>query len=147
VLVEDGSVIDTPDPDVATSDLRVRWVLVVAGGLALVVTGLLATLGSFGANMAVMTDCTNSYDCSGSGCAPCDTTAAWLTSGWVVQGVLLVAAVAAMIAISRRRRPRLAATCAVIVVALAVGSFALTTSRASRSYCQPGEQVTLSCAQ
>lgn len=58
--------------------------------LSLLVVVVLATIGGFGTSFGVMTDCTNTFDCTVTRCRPCATAASWLETGWAVQGVLLL---------------------------------------------------------
>ena len=74
--------------------------------VSLAIVGFLATIGSLGVGFGVMTGCTSAYSCTSSGCPPCETTQAWLTAGWIGQGVLLVAGVALVVLTALRRRPR-----------------------------------------
>ncbi|SET73935.1 hypothetical protein [Geodermatophilus poikilotrophus] len=91
------------------------WTVWTPLGVALAVVLFLATVGSVGVGFGVMTDCTNTYSCTSTGCPPCGTTSAWLTAGWIGQGVLLlVGSVLAVLAVRRRRLP------AVRVAALAL---------------------------
>ncbi|SDY55049.1 hypothetical protein SAMN05660209_03120 [Geodermatophilus africanus] len=80
------------------------WTLWTPVGLALAVVLFLATVGSLGVGFGVMTDCTGTHSCTTAGCAPCATSSAWLTAGWVGPGVLLPAAGVLVLA-ARRRRP------------------------------------------
>lgn len=134
--------LDFPPDDIQHARSRALW----GGWLALATAAILATFGSFGVSFSIMSDCTNNYDCSDS-CSPCDTAGAWLNSGWVIQGVLLLVAVVVVVAVTRQRLARAAFVTAVALMVLSVGSFIVTTSSASRSYCQPGEQVTLPVGQ
>ena len=76
-------------------------VLVVLG---IVMSMLLGTLGWFAVGFGIMTDCTNNYSCTETGCAPCDTTATWINAGGIIQLGLAVAGVALLV-----RRPELLA--------------------------------------
>jgi hypothetical protein len=71
-------------------------------GVSLAVVLFLATVGSVG----VMTNCTTTHSCTATGCAPCETASAWLTAGWVGQGVLLLAGIALVVLAALHRRPR-----------------------------------------
>ena len=74
--------------------------------LAVVATFVLATFGGFGLGFSVMTDCTNEYGCTLTGCAPCATANGWLLAGWAGQAVLLLVAGALGVLAARRVRPR-----------------------------------------
>jgi hypothetical protein len=103
-------------------------------GVALAVVLFLATVGSPGVGFGVMTNCTNTYSCTSTGCEPCATTSAWLTAGWIGQGVLLLVAVALVVlAVRHRRLPAVRATALVLTplsVALVVVTTALATTAA-----------------
>ncbi len=107
---------------------------------ALIVTGFLATIGSFGLSFAVMTDCTNNYNCTSTGCAPCSTANAVLTTSWVLQGLLLAVAVALWLppVVRRLRRPMLV-TLAWLLALVSVLAFAAAYWGADRTYCRPGQ--------
>ena len=75
-------------------------------GVSLAVVLFLATLGSAGAGFGVMTGCTNTHDCTSTGCAPCRAANAWLTAGWLAQGGLLLAGVVLAVLAALRRRLR-----------------------------------------
>ena len=52
------------------------WTVWTPLGVALAVVLFLATVGSFGIGFGVMTNCTNTYSCTSTGCEPCATTSA-----------------------------------------------------------------------
>jgi hypothetical protein len=85
-------------------------------GVSLAVVLFLATIGSSGVGFGVMTNCTDTYSCTVAGCAPCATTSAWLTAGWIGQGLLLLAGVVLVVRAALGRRLR-----AVRLGALALG--------------------------
>jgi hypothetical protein len=134
--------------DVDAGPSKTAW---WASGLALVLAvcaiGFLATAGSLGAGFAVMTDCTNSYNCDDTGCPPCGTADSWLTWGWVAQLTLLVATLAVAPVLGIRRRAGALGVAAVVLLACSIGTFVGTTKAASDSYCRPGEQVVLTGVQ
>jgi hypothetical protein len=99
-------------------------------GVSLAVVLFLATLGSVGAGFGVMTDCTNAYDCTVTGCAPCRTTNAWLTAGWLGQGGLLLAGVVLAVLAARRRRLRAVRLGALLLGPSSVALFVVTTALA-----------------
>ncbi|RBY93676.1 hypothetical protein DQ237_17055 [Blastococcus sp. TF02-8] len=114
----------TPDATSARTPLRISLGIVL----------LLATLGSFGAGFGTMTDCTNTFDCTSTGCSPCATANGWLTGGWIVQGVLLLAGAAlALLATRGVRRPAVRRA-AIALGPLAVALFVLTSAVAAASY-------------
>ncbi len=49
---------------------------------------LLGTFGWFAVGFGMMTDCTDNYSCSQTGCAPCATTGRWITVDALTQWVL-----------------------------------------------------------
>ena len=99
-------------------------------GVSLAVVLFLATIGSSGVGFGVMTNCTNSYSCTSTGCEPCATTSAWLTAGWIGQGVLLLVAVALVVlAVRHRRLPAVRAT-ALVLTPLSVALVVVTTALA-----------------
>ncbi|MGY1803093.1 hypothetical protein ACI78T_07415 [Blastococcus sp. SYSU D00922] len=102
----------------------------LAASLAVVL--LLATFGSFAAGFGTMTACTNTYSCTSTGCAPCATAEAWLTGGWIGQGVLLLTGL--VLVVLRRRRARLVRLGAILLGPLSLGLFAATTALAVASY-------------
>ncbi len=105
-----------------------------------IVTGLLATAGSFVLGFGVMTGCTNAYSCSTSGCGPCSLTSSLLVGGWVLQGVLLVVALALLLPPVARRVPqRRLLALALVVPLVSVLAFAGVAWAAERSYCRPGQ--------
>ena len=106
--------------------------------VATAVCVLFGTIGWFAVGFGVMTDCTNNYSCSTTGCAPCATTGRWINVGGLAQQLLAAAGVAVLIRGQRTRQSgRLASGGAVLLVSsvlIMVG----TTWEAERSYCQPG---------
>ena len=99
-------------------------------GVSLAVVLFLATLGSVGAGFGVMTACTNTYDCTVTGCAPCRTTNAWLTAGWLGQGGLLLAGVVLAVLAARRHRLRAVRLGALLLGPSSVALFVATTALA-----------------
>ncbi len=108
--------------------------LTVAIGICL----LFGTIGWFAVGFGVMTDCTNNYSCSTTGCPPCATTGLWINVGGLAQQLLAAAGVAVLIrGLRTRQSGRLASGGAVLLVSsvlIIVG----TTWQAKGSYCQPG---------
>ena len=98
--------------------------------LSLAIVLFLATVGSLGVGFGVMTGCTTTYSCTSSGCPPCATTSAWLTAGWIGQGVLLVAGVALAVLAALRRRPRAVRRGALLLGPLGVALIVATTALA-----------------
>ena len=98
--------------------------------LCLAVVLSLATVGSLGVGFGVMTNCTNTYGCTSTGCEPCATTSAWLTAGWIGQGVLLLVAVALVVLAVRRRRLPAVRPAALVLTPLSVALVVVTTALA-----------------
>jgi hypothetical protein len=99
---------------------------------------LLGTLGWFAVGFGTMTDCTDNYSCSSTGCPPCGDTARWINVGGVVQWLLAAAAITILVRGSRSQRwlPLLGGGAAVLAASLL--AFLGTTLQASESYCRPG---------
>ena len=98
--------------------------------LSLAVVLFLATVGSLGVGFGVMTNCTNTYTCTSTGCAPCATTSAWLTAGWLGQGVLLLVAVVLVVLAARRRRLAAVRAVALALPPLSIALIVVTTTLA-----------------
>lgn len=116
-----------------------RYVLgLVLVSLAIAVCVLLGTLGWFAVGFGMMTECTNNYSCTATGCPPCDTTERWINAGGVVQWLLAAAGLAVLLLGIRSKRwlPLLSGGAVLLVVAPL--AFLATTTQASRSHCQPG---------
>ena len=107
------------------------WTVWTPLGVALAVVLFLATVGSLGVGFGVMTSCTNTYGCTSTGCEPCATTSAWLTAGWIGQGVLLLVAVALVVLTLRRRRPAAVRATALVLTPLSVALLVVTTALAA----------------
>ena len=106
------------------------------------VTGFLATLGSFGLGFGVMTDCTNTYSCGPGDCQPCSATSALLVAGWAIQGVLFAVALSLWLpsVVRLLHRPATVAI-ALVVPVLSVLIFAGVAVIAHGSYCRPGQDT------
>lgn len=100
---------------------------------SLAVVLLLATIGSFAVGFGLMTSCTNTYSCTSSGCPPCATTSAWLTAGWIGQGVLLLVGVGLSVLAARRIRVRAVRAAALGLGPLSVAVIVVTTALAVAS--------------
>ena len=101
---------------------------------SLAVVLALATVTSFGAAFGVMTDCTNEFSCTSTGCAPCATTNTWLTAGWIGQAALLLAGVVMAVLAARRVRLRAVRGAALLLGPVALALFVATTAVAMGSY-------------
>jgi lysylphosphatidylglycerol synthetase-like protein (DUF2156 family) len=103
--------------------------------VAVVVPFLAATLVSLGLGFTVMTDCTNAYDCTQTGCAPCQSADMWLAVGTGTQAVLLITAILlAVFAALRRWDWRLVVFISLAISALSVATVFATTAVAHSSY-------------
>ena len=107
-----------------------RWTGWTPLGIALAVVLFLATIGSLGVGFGVMTSCTNTHGCTSSGCAPCATTSAVLTAGWLGQVVLLLGAVVLVVLAARRRRLSAVRATALVLTPLSVALVVVTTALA-----------------
>ncbi|MFC5493609.1 hypothetical protein [Nocardioides caricicola] len=119
--------------------MRIPCVLgVVLVSVAIALCVLLGSLGWFAVGFGMMTDCTNNYSCTETGCPPCATTERWINAGGVVQWILAAAGVVVLVlgASSGRAATFVVGGAALLVVSplVMVG----TTWRASESFCQPG---------
>ena len=99
-------------------------------GVALAVVLFLATVGSLGVGFGVMTNCTDAYGCTSTGCAPCAATSAWLTAGWIGQGVLLLVTAALVVLAARRRWLSAVRAAALVLAPLSVALIIATTALA-----------------
>ncbi len=107
------------------------WTVWTPLGVALAVVLFLATIGSLGVGFGVMTGCTNTYNCTSTACTPCETTSAWLTAGWIGQGVLLLVAVVLVVLAARRRRLPAVRMAALVLPVLGVALIVVTTALAT----------------
>ena len=64
------------------------------------------------------------------GCAPCETTSAWLTAGWVGQAVLLLAGIALVVLAALHRRLRAVRRGGLVLGPLSVALVVVTTALA-----------------
>ncbi|MGY1733390.1 hypothetical protein ACI798_17925 [Geodermatophilus sp. SYSU D01045] len=110
---------------------RPDWPLLI-GSLPLVC--FLTTLGSFGAWFGLMTQCTNTYDCTTTSCVPCRETSTWLNIGWAVQSVLLLIGTALAVLGARRLHLRAVRLAALLLGRGSILLFAVTTSLAGLSF-------------
>jgi hypothetical protein len=99
-------------------------------GVALGVVLFLATIGSLGVGFGVMTDCTDTHSCTSTTCTPCGATSAWLTAGWIGQGLLLLVAVVLVVLAARRRRLPAVRAAALVLTPLGVVLVVATTALA-----------------
>ncbi len=116
--------------------LRVAAIALVT--LAIGTCLLLGTIGWFAVGFALMTDCTNNYNCSATGCSPCRTTGLWINVGGMAQQLLAAAGVAVLIRGLRTKQSGHLACGGLVVLLSSVLIVVGTTWRAQGSYCQPG---------
>ena len=120
---------------------RMKTFHVITTALVTVAIGmclLLGTVGWFTVGFGVLTDCTNNYSCSSTGCSPCATTERWINAGGVAQLLLAGAGVAVLIRGLRTRRSRQMALGGAVLLVSSTLIFVGTTWLAQGSYCQPG---------
>ncbi len=99
---------------------------------------ILGTLGWFAVGFGMMTDCTNDYSCTETGCTPCATTGRWINAGGVAQLVLAGVGVVALVLRLRAKQCAHLVVDAAALLALSVLTIIGTTWQAQESYCQPG---------
>jgi hypothetical protein len=116
--------------------LRYRLGLVLLT-IAISICVLLGSLGWFAIGFGMMTDCTNNYSCTTTGCPPCDDTKRWINAGGVAQWVLAGVAVAVLISGVRANRGIPLLIGGVTVLVMSALTIVGTTWRADASYCQP----------
>lgn len=105
----------------------------------LTIAGLMGTAGFFAVGFGVMTDCTNNYSCTETGCPPCRTAQAWLVAGALIQLALVV--VTAWLLWRGRTSVRLRSyrpAIGIVVIVVSLAAIVLTTQAADSSYCRPG---------
>ena len=107
------------------------WTVWTPLGISLAVVLFLATIGSLGVGFGVLTNCTNTYSCTSTGCPPCTTTSAWLNAGWIGQVVLLLAAVVLVVLAARRRALRAVRLGALVLAPLGIALVVATTALAT----------------
>lgn len=109
--------------------------------LTLVATATCLFLGTFGwfaIGFGTMTDCTNNYDCTDTGCPPCATTERWITFGGLSQLALAGIGVVVLLLGHRAKRGAYLFVGGAAVLGMSVLTVVSTTLLASESYCQPG---------
>ena len=106
------------------------WTVWTPLGASLAVVVFLATIGSVGVGFGVLTNCTTTYSCTATGCPPCATTSAWLSAGWIGQGLLLLAGVVLVVLAALGRRLRAVRLGALALGPLSVALIVVTTALA-----------------
>jgi len=99
---------------------------------------LLGTFGWLAVGFGIMTDCTNNYGCSKTGCTPCVTTGRWINAGGIAQFVLAGMGVTGLVRGLRAKQRAYLAVGGAALLATSVLTILGTTWRAQESYCQPG---------
>jgi hypothetical protein len=102
--------------------------------LALAVTSLLATFGSFAVSFGGLTECTNEYRCTVTDCTPCATADDWFTAGWAGQVLLLLATGVLVLLAAGRVRPRAVRGAALGLTVISPALFVVTTALAQQSF-------------
>ncbi len=111
---------------------------VILASVAIGTCLLLGTFGWFAVGFGVMTDCTDDYGCSSTGCSPCANAGRWINLGGITQLVLAGAGFAVLVRAWRAKRARHLSLWGAALLAASVLIVAGTTWRAQDSYCQPG---------
>ncbi len=115
-----------------------RVVGVVLISLAIATSVVLGTVGWFAVGFGMMTDCTNNYSCTETGCSPCTTTERWINLGGVAQLLLAVVGVVVLVTGLRARLRTALVVAGAALLATSVLTVVGTTWRAQESYCRPG---------
>ena len=102
--------------------------------LAIVVPLLLGTVVVFGVGFGILTACTDAFDCTTTGCAPCRPASNWLNGGWVAQGILLTAALVLSFVARRGGRPGTIRATGLVIAGLSVVVAVVTTALAAAGY-------------
>ncbi|WP_243058478.1 hypothetical protein [Nocardioides sp. SR21] len=119
--------------------MRISYVLgVVLVSLAIGVCMLLGSLGWFAVGFGMMTDCTNNYSCTETGCPPCGTTERWINAGGITQWILAGAGVVVLVLGARSGRAATLIGGGAVLLVVSTLTIVGTTWRASESFCQPG---------
>ena len=111
---------------------------IVPLSVAITICLLFGTLGWFMVGFGLMTDCTNNYSCTETGCAPCATSGRWINAGAIAQFVLAGVGVVLMRRLRAPGRAYLAFGGTALLV-MSVLTIVGTTWRAQESYCQPDD--------
>jgi hypothetical protein len=128
-----------PDPDAVRTSPRVLSIAgVVLVSVAIGTCLLLGTLGWFAVGFGVMTDCTNNYSCTETGCDPCAPAARWINAGGVIQLALALAGVIVLIVGLRSSHQAYLLLGGVGLLAASAATVLGTTWAADESYCRPG---------
>lgn len=133
----------TPPDCFSTPGQPSRRRLLTAGGVTLVLLAIVAslalgTLGWFVLGFATLTECTNNYSCTTTGCDPCAESAVWISTGGGVQLVLAVVGIAVLVRGLRARRHATLLVGGAALLVVSALTVVGTTWRAQESFCQPG---------
>ncbi len=119
--------------------MSVRYGLgLVLLSFAIAVCFLFGTLGWFSIGFGMMTDCTNNYNCTTTGCEPCAHAGRWINAGGIAQWVLAVLGVVVLVRGVRAKRWGQLMFGGAAIVVISVLTLVGTTWRANESFCQPG---------
>jgi hypothetical protein len=99
---------------------------------------MLGTFGWFALGFGMMTDCTNNYGCTETGCTPCATTGRWINAGGLAQLVLAGIGVVVVVLGLRANQRAFLVVVGAALLAMSTLTIVGTTWRAQESYCQPG---------
>jgi len=116
----------------------VRVVGVVVVSVAIATSLVLGTVGWFAVGFGMMTDCTNNYSCTETGCSPCSATERWINLGGAAQLLLAVVGGVVLVAGLRARLRTALVVGGAALLATSVLTVVGTTWRAQESYCRPG---------
>lgn len=126
-----------PPPDIRRRTWP-RWVVALAGTVALVVMFVLGTLGWFANAFGIGTSCTDQPACStgNGGCSYCAAAVGWIWAEGIGEWVLLAATATTLVLGLRRSAPhrRAVTIAACILTAAAVAWYAVTTAAAEHSF-------------
>lgn len=112
-----------------------RWALILVSSAALAVAFVLSTLGWFGAEFGIGSNCTDKFSCGSGSCRPCAASHAWLLAGGIGQWVMLAAITACLVLGLRRPGWRRTATIAAAATTLlSIAWFAKYTAKADHTY-------------
>ncbi len=119
--------------------MSVRYVVgLVLLSFAIGVCFVFGTLGWFSIGFGMMTDCTNNYSCTTTGCEPCADTGRWINAGGFAQWVLAVLGIVVLVRGVRAKRWNQLMIGGAAILTVSVLTLLGTTWQANESFCQPG---------